>query len=1361
MPDERIGIIIDAVNQAQGAINSAQKGLAGLSSAAEGTNKSVAKLDGGMDALGSSLLKVGGILDVAVTIPLTLLGKSMISQVSNIEQYRVAFDTMLGSVEEGGKMIKKVTEFARTTPFTIGDVVNSSKQLLAFNIQAEDLLPTLNALGNIAAGVGTDKLPQLILAFGQVKAATRLTGAELRQFTEAGVPLLELLGKQSGRTAGQVKDDMESGIAPSFEDVRKALFGLSEEGGKFANLMQKQSKTLGGVVSNLKDNFTRLALAVLGVTAEGEILAGGPFETLKKGAEFLLEMFEKLVAAFNNLSPTMRTIIVATAALVAVIGPIVTLLGGLVLTVGTFTAALGFMGVTVGAVVASLGSFLAIVALVVAAIGGLVFAVVKGTQAFNGWLDGITPDEKAVKDSFKKNLEDPIIGSVINATEGALTELDKLKAGLTNAFTTDASGGDFATGVAAQLQTVVDNTKSQLGTLQESRLADLESLKASNAITEEEYLRLKDTIVNSYDTAIAKQDEFVSSFTDMASSLSPTEETVRGIFEAQRTAALESLTGTKEDFDRITSAMNANQLELGNARLKTVIEQSETERDTSVANAEELYSQVLNVASAGLDDQTEYIDAAGQEQSQTVAGHSQDIIDIAKNERDETIKQAVEKQIGIIENAVAEAKAKNGVYDASNKQILTGSAAFWFKVKQLAIAGGRIVGVEVTSFLRNMGNVFSSAYQGILKASGNLWGKIKDGWEALKSGDLKGVISAAADALNPKDLAVDFASGFATSFSAQDKIIQSDLDSDLKGIVDSYNAAFGDVKFDQVYADALANSEALRDSLTKTGDEGGAANDNITDSANGAADAEKAAKEEIENLNAELKRLGVFSIKEGGKTVDTFDSAADGVKKINDRLANLPQRARDLAGSMDDLSLTILRDLVKGFSPTEDVITNFDDLEDAVKAVSKEVEDLAGDHQKFIDDAQKGLDDFNDKLQETIDKYAEMRKEAGESAAGDIASSLQQSMEDQADLTKQIAEAQSDLNDAQADWNAGTADSTDALDSAQEKLDELNAKLEETNANIAAFGTISADDLNKQLESVQNKLASTTISDADRATLQEQEYVLLGKQNIALEQQSALSQALADEKAKAHLSEIDYTAYELGKKLEAIETEKQAQIKSLQDLQTVQQAIVAGTIGELDTTGLSDDAQTLAQKAVAEQIAYETQLQAQLVLLQSYKDQEQSIYANTYAELQAQQATFQAYLEGSYAQIIVRLKEVAAAAREAFAAQQAVAGGGFSAGGFTGFARGGYTGQGAKDQVAGLVHKGEWVAPKWMVSKFMPMFRQLEGLRAGKTRGFAEGGFTSPSAPQYNQPITINGGSGSPTDLRQAGRYLAWLLRTS
>lgn len=243
--------------------------------------------------LGSKVASVAKGAAVALGVATAAAVTFGVKSASELQQARIAFETMLGSADEARKMMKRLSDFAVKTPFALPEVVDGAKSLLAYGIAADKILPTFKALGNIAAGVGKDKLPQLTLAFGQVRAAGKLTGMELRQFTEAGVPLLEILGKQAGKTAGQIKEDMENGAAPSFKEVEKAIFGMSEKGGKFFNLLEKQSKTLGGTLSNLKDVAIRTLSELVGVSVTGEIRNGSIFDILQKGAQGLLDFLTK------------------------------------------------------------------------------------------------------------------------------------------------------------------------------------------------------------------------------------------------------------------------------------------------------------------------------------------------------------------------------------------------------------------------------------------------------------------------------------------------------------------------------------------------------------------------------------------------------------------------------------------------------------------------------------------------------------------------------------------------------------------------------------------------------------------------------------------------------------------------------------------------------------------------------------------------------------------------------------------------------------------------------------------------------------------------------------------------------------
>jgi len=275
------------------------------------------KLKGGLSSIQSAGEKVA-LASIAMGTAFAFAGRAALNNASDYQQSRIAFDTMLGSAEAGMKIMKELSDFAKRTPFTLPDVVKGAKSLLAYGIEAENIIPTFNALGNIAAGVGRDKLPQLVLAYGQVRTATKLTGMELRQFTEAGVPLLDALAKQSGKSAAQIKKDMEDGAAPSFEEVQKAIFGMSQNGGKFFNLMEKQSQTFAGRMSNIGDSVGQIIRGMLGIDVEGNVKPGSIFDKVSKAALKLMTFLENNKdSIINAVNAIFGSILIAADKIIA------------------------------------------------------------------------------------------------------------------------------------------------------------------------------------------------------------------------------------------------------------------------------------------------------------------------------------------------------------------------------------------------------------------------------------------------------------------------------------------------------------------------------------------------------------------------------------------------------------------------------------------------------------------------------------------------------------------------------------------------------------------------------------------------------------------------------------------------------------------------------------------------------------------------------------------------------------------------------------------------------------------------------------------------------------------------------------
>lgn len=319
-----------------------KRDAASLEKTAETTGKNVESgfskflSSGTVAAVTKGFLAAGAAMAVA--------GGFAVSSASDFQQNRIAFDTMLGSADKAKDLLKEVSDFARRTPFELPEVVTGAKQLLAYGIEAEKIIPTLTNLGNIAAGVGRDKLPQLFLAFGQVRAAGKLTGMELRQFTEAGVPLLEVLAEQSGKTAAQIKEAMENGAAPSFAEVESALASMSKEGGRFFNLMDRQSKTFGGTMSNVKDQIGRVARAIVGIDETGEIREGSIFARLTKAAKTLLDFLEQngptiekiIVGVFDAVYKVVDSVADAIGSVVSGIKSLAETLSGSKETLGAF-----------------------------------------------------------------------------------------------------------------------------------------------------------------------------------------------------------------------------------------------------------------------------------------------------------------------------------------------------------------------------------------------------------------------------------------------------------------------------------------------------------------------------------------------------------------------------------------------------------------------------------------------------------------------------------------------------------------------------------------------------------------------------------------------------------------------------------------------------------------------------------------------------------------------------------------------------------------------------------------------------------------------------------------------------------------
>lgn len=232
---------------------------------------------------------------IGAGVGLQQLTKQLINIRGEFQKLEVAFETMLGNKEQADALMQQMIQTAATTPFDLTSVSNGAKQLLAYGIAAEDVNETLIRLGDIAAGLSIP-LGDLVYLYGTTRAQGRLYTQDLNQFTGRGIPMIGELAKQFGVAESEIREMVEAGKV-GFPEVQKVIESLTDEGGKFGGLMEKQSKTLSGQISNLEDSFQQM-FNEIGQGTEG-ILSGGISVVAS-----LVENYEKVGKVLMSLVAT-------------------------------------------------------------------------------------------------------------------------------------------------------------------------------------------------------------------------------------------------------------------------------------------------------------------------------------------------------------------------------------------------------------------------------------------------------------------------------------------------------------------------------------------------------------------------------------------------------------------------------------------------------------------------------------------------------------------------------------------------------------------------------------------------------------------------------------------------------------------------------------------------------------------------------------------------------------------------------------------------------------------------------------------------------------------------------------------------
>jgi tape measure domain-containing protein len=214
------------------------------------------------------------------------------------QQLEVAFTTMLGSKEKADKLMAQTVEFAAKTPFDLQGVANGTKQLLAYGSSSETVTDELRMLGNVASGLSIP-LNDMVYLYGTTRTQGRLYTQDLRQFMGRGIPLAEELAKQFGVAKDEVGELVTAGKV-GFPEVEKAIKSMTGEGGKFYNLMEEQSKTIAGKISNLGDAISQMFNEI---GKESEDVISGVLD----GAGWIVENYQLVAKTILEIVATYGT----------------------------------------------------------------------------------------------------------------------------------------------------------------------------------------------------------------------------------------------------------------------------------------------------------------------------------------------------------------------------------------------------------------------------------------------------------------------------------------------------------------------------------------------------------------------------------------------------------------------------------------------------------------------------------------------------------------------------------------------------------------------------------------------------------------------------------------------------------------------------------------------------------------------------------------------------------------------------------------------------------------------------------------------------------------------------------------------
>jgi tape measure domain-containing protein len=376
------------------------RALAQAQSQLDNTGRAAVSFRGSLSGVSSAASSMRGIL-AAAGLSFGLLGTAIkgVQMAAASESTRVDMEVLLGSADAAKKMITDLATFSEATPLRMPGLLANAKQLMQMGVEAEQIVPILKALGN-ASGGSQEKLSQMTYVFGRMASMGHVSMREVHMLTTAGFNPLREISKMTGESVASLTEKLHRGGITA-EMVVRAFNNASKSGGTFAGRLERQSQTLGGLFSTMRDHVDKVIKEIGNIIVEGL--------DLKQVIRNVTDGGRMVLAWLKAITPETRVLIgqvLSVAAAVGVGALAFTLLSPVIGTVvGTITTLISVVTATIGVIIALATSP---IGLLIGALAALAIATGHGInligtfgEAWKALSDYLRPTVQGIKDAIQ------------------------------------------------------------------------------------------------------------------------------------------------------------------------------------------------------------------------------------------------------------------------------------------------------------------------------------------------------------------------------------------------------------------------------------------------------------------------------------------------------------------------------------------------------------------------------------------------------------------------------------------------------------------------------------------------------------------------------------------------------------------------------------------------------------------------------------------------------------------------------------------------------------------------------------------------------------------------------------------------